>query len=129
MSMSRSDGGRTIRARPRFTPRPGSVLPSCRRAAKPNHRQPTQKPRAPQAVVGGCVMPADYESGYGKPAPEARFRKGRSGNPRGRPKGTKTSKSDLQEELNERIPIRDQGRSRRISKQRALIKSLIARAL
>jgi len=74
-------------------------------------------------------MPADYEIGYGKPPPQARFRKGRSGNPRGRPKGTRNLKSDLQEELSERIPIRDQGRSRRISKQRALIKSLFARAL
>src|SRR4051794_14256830 len=127
--MSRSDDGRIIRERPRLTPRPGSVLPSSRPTAESNDRQPNQTPRAPPAVVGECVMAADYEIGYGKPPPEARFRKGRPGNPRGRPKGTKNLKTDLQEELSQWIPIRDQGRSRRISKQRALIKSLIARAL
>ncbi|MEQ9662737.1 MAG: DUF5681 domain-containing protein [Parasphingopyxis sp.] len=32
-------------------------------------------------------LPASYEVGYGKPPAEHRFRKGRSGNPGGRPKG------------------------------------------
>ncbi len=35
------------------------------------------------------VPPRDYEVGYGKPPSRTRFRSGQSGNPRGRPKGTK----------------------------------------
>jgi Family of unknown function (DUF5681) len=33
----------------------------------------------------------DYRVGYGKPPLETRFKQGQSGNPRGRPRGAKTS--------------------------------------
>ncbi len=74
-------------------------------------------------------MPGDYEVGYGKPPKHTRFNKGQSGNPRGRPKDTKNLKTDLQEELNEKITIREGADERRISKQRALVKSLTAKAI
>lgn len=74
-------------------------------------------------------MPGDYKVGYGRPPIETRFAKGRSGNPRGRPRGTKNLKTDLQEELRERITVREQGGERRYSKQRALVKSLTAKAI
>ena len=37
----------------------------------------------------------DYEVGYGKPPKATRFKSGQSGNPRGRPKGAKTSKKKI----------------------------------
>ena len=74
-------------------------------------------------------MPDDYDVGFGKPPKDTQFRKGRSGNPKGRPKGTKNLKTDLMEELQELISIREGNTRKTISKQRALVKSLIAKAV
>jgi hypothetical protein len=71
----------------------------------------------------------DHEVGFGKPPRHTRFQPGQSGNPRGRPKGTKNLKTDLIEELGEKILVHEGGQARKLSKQRALVKALFARAL
>jgi hypothetical protein len=70
-----------------------------------------------------------YKIGYGKPPQATRFKRGQSGNLKGRPKGSRNLGTDLAAELEEKITVREEGRSRRISKQRALVKSLMAQAL
>src|SRR5579864_8994330 len=67
--------------------------------------------------------------GYGRPPETTRFKKGHSGNPKGRPKGSRNLASDLAAELEEKITIREDGKARRVSKQRGWIKSLMAKAL
>jgi hypothetical protein len=67
--------------------------------------------------------------GYGKPPIRTRFRPGQSGNPSGRPKGARNLKTDLMAELAETIQVREGDRSRSVSKQRALVKTLVAKAL
>ena len=74
-------------------------------------------------------MPSDYEIGYGKPPRHTRFRQGRSGNPNGRPKQARNLLTDLQEELQQRITVREGGTERRISRQRAVVMRLLDKAL
>lgn len=68
-------------------------------------------------------------TGYKKPPVASRWRKGQSGNPSGRKRGTLNLRTDLIAELEEVIQINEGGSSRRITKQRALLKSLAARGI
>lgn len=67
--------------------------------------------------------------GYGNPPLYARFKPGHSGNPKGRPKGTANLSTDLRAELSEQVDVREGSRALKVSKQRAMLKALVAKAL
>jgi hypothetical protein len=70
----------------------------------------------------------DYEVGYGKPPCHTRFVKGRSGNPRGRPPGSKNFTTLLREALNEPVIVTENGGRRKVSKRQAIIAQLVNRS-
>ena len=70
----------------------------------------------------------DYEVGYGKPPRHTRFKPGRSGNPRGRPSGSKNLATVLSDALNELVIVAEDGRRRKITKRQAIIKQLVNRS-
>jgi hypothetical protein len=70
----------------------------------------------------------DYEVGYGKPPRHTRFNKGQSGNPKGRPGGTKNLSTLLSEALNERVIVAENGGHRKITKREAIVKQLVNRS-
>ena len=71
----------------------------------------------------------NYRVGYGKPPVSSRFRKGRSGNPKGRPRGSKSARSLLDQALSAPVTISEGGRTRVIEQRTALFKSLVAKAI
>ena len=73
----------------------------------------------PTGIRGG------YEVGYCKPPRGAGFKKGQSGNPRGRPPGSKNLTTLLIDALNETVTITENGRRHKITKREAVIKQLV----
>jgi hypothetical protein len=59
-------------------------------------------------------MPEDDKVGYKRPPKTRQFQKGKSGNPKGRPKNTRNLKTDLAEELTSRISGKQRGRVTRL---------------
>src|SRR5262249_25898809 len=84
--------------------------PHCAKASQPN---------------SGHTSPA----GYGKPPVHAQFKPGRSGNPKGRPKGLRNIRSVIEEALNQRITIREGDRTRSLTKLDGVILTMITGAL
>jgi hypothetical protein len=74
-------------------------------------------------------MSADDKVGYKNPPTASRFKKGQCGNRKGRPKGSRNLKTDLEAELGETILVSEGGSRKTVSKQRAMLKSLTAKAL
>ncbi|MXU66596.1 DUF5681 domain-containing protein [Oceanomicrobium pacificus] len=71
----------------------------------------------------------EYEVGYGRPPKASQFKKGQSGNPKGRPKGAKGIRASLQRELEAKVTIREGNRQIRVSKAEAMVKRLSSNAL
>jgi hypothetical protein len=71
----------------------------------------------------------NYSVGYGKPPESTRFKPGQSGNPKGRPKGSKNLTTLFSEELGRSVILKENGKTRRVPKAEAIVKQVINKAL
>lgn len=66
-----------------------------------------------------------YQVGYAKPPAHSRFRKGVSGNPAGRPRGTLNLATVITKTLRERVVINENGERKVVTKLEAAVKQLV----
>jgi len=67
----------------------------------------------------------DDEVGYRKPLRHSQFTPGRSGNPKGRPRGSRNASTLLDEALKERVTVSENGRRRKVTKLEVILKQLV----
>jgi Family of unknown function (DUF5681) len=72
---------------------------------------------------------ADYIVGYGRPPKATQFAAGKSGNPRGRPKGSRTVGAVLQDIFRQKIAVTENGKTRRIPTLEVMLRRLANDAL
>ena len=72
---------------------------------------------------------SEYDVGYRKPPKHKQFKPGQSGNPRGRPKGSKNESTILHGILHRQIKIQDGGRSRQVTILEAMLTRFVQDSL
>jgi hypothetical protein len=79
----------------------------------------------------GCAKPKDasYPVGYGKPPVHTQFKKGVSGNSRGKKKGQKGLKAVVEDVFQQKVSIRTARGIRKVTKLDALVQKLMNDAL
>lgn len=71
----------------------------------------------------------NYDVGYGKPPKHSQFQKGQSGNPNGRPKGSKNISTILKDQLYRKVTISENGRHKQITVIDAIFRRVSKSAL
>jgi hypothetical protein len=85
--------------------------------------------QSPQRSDSQAEKPADYEVGRGKPPLHTRFKPGQSGNAKGRPKGVRNFRTDVQATLKAPVKVTREGKRRKLSTQEAALLRLREKAL
>lgn len=99
-----------------------------RPSAHPAPVRRRERPQPPADAVVPEASPASeqsYEVGYGKPPKHSQFQPGQSGNPNGRPRGSKSPFTLLREELQQKVTLREGDKVTTVTKLEAIMKRVV----
>ncbi len=85
-------------------------------------------PKAGVILNNGSEPSEQYEVGFKKPPKQTRFAKGQSGNPSGRPKGSKNLATILMTQAMQLVTVTERGQSRQVTKLEAVMTQLFNKA-
>ena len=72
--------------------------------------------------------PADYEVGYGRPPAHTRFRKGQSGNPKGRRPQGKTLPEEIVKAMSAKVAVTENGERKLVRRGEVIVRQLTNKA-
>lgn len=96
---------------------------------RPMRVEPVPQSPAPSNSDKLSNAAGSYEVGYGRPPKETQFKPGKSGNPKGRPPGSKNFSTILNNIMSRSLNVVVNGRPQRMSTIEALIEKLLRVAL
>jgi hypothetical protein len=70
------------------------------------------------------VKKADFVVGYGRPPKESQFTPGKSGNPRGRPRGTRPVGAVLRDIIHQKVSVTEGDKARRVPVLEVMLRRL-----
>ena len=71
----------------------------------------------------------NFRIGKGRPPQSTRWKRGQSGNPKGRPKGAKNLATIFNDALNQKFEIQEKGKTRMITAREGIVRRVINEAL
>jgi Family of unknown function (DUF5681) len=80
-------------------------------------------------TTSGSRARPPYKVGKSRPPESSRFKPGQSGNPKGRPKGSKNLDTIFAELMNKKVVCSENGKNRKISVREGMLRRLIQEAL
>lgn len=92
-------------------------------------RQVPPAPPQPSAHDTEPTPTSNYEVGYGRPPAHTRFKPGKSGNPKGRPKGARGLNTLARELLTARVPVRTASGEKKMHRIEAVLHKTFELAL
>lgn len=124
-----TNGGTPVRIRTRGVALPLNTSPEIVPEAPLRRSQRTVPPQA-QKKAAEAPTPTERNDdiGYRKPPRHTQFKKGISGNPRGRPSGSRNTAKIFNDESDARITVTENGKALRLSKRELVVKGVVNKA-